>query len=106
MFALISYKNNQYRVIPGREYEIDLIDSEDKKIVFSEVLFYSDGDDNRVGTPILNGATVEAEVMGTVRSDKVSAIKFKSKKRYKRNLGHKQDYTKIKILNINIKNEK
>ena len=106
MFAIISHKNNQYKIVPGKEYEVALLDSKEKKVIFSDVMLYSDDKKVVVGEPMLKNVSVEAEIIGSTKGEKVTAIKFKSKKRYKRNLGHRQDYTKIKVLNINLKNEK
>lgn len=111
MFAVISHKGNQYKVEPNKQYEVDLIDQEistGKKntFTFSDVLLYSDNDKVEIGNPSISGATVEAELVENVRDDKVTVFKFKSKKRYKRTRGHRQDYTVIKITKINLKNEK
>jgi len=102
MFAVISFNGNQYKVAPNKELKIDLIpDTEEKTIKFNDVLLIND-DQNKVvvGEPTIKGALVEAEIVGTVRGEKLTGIKFRPKKRYKRNLGHKQDYTLVKILSI------
>jgi large subunit ribosomal protein L21 len=108
MFAVISYKGNQYKVEPNKECRIDLVEDaeEKKKITFSEVLLVSDEKQNHVGTPFINGASVEAEFAKDVRGDKVEVFKFHSKKRYKKTLGHTQSYSIIKVINIKLKNEK
>lgn len=101
MFAVIDHKGNQYKVEAGREYKIDLLDTEDKEITFSNVLLVSDDKETKVGAPYVAGITVLAENLGLARGEKITGIKFHAKKRYKRNLGHKQDYTLVKILSIN-----
>lgn len=108
MFAIISHNGNQYQVSPDKVYSIDLIESDekDKKIVFSDVLLFSDDKKVLVGEPTLRNVNVEAEILGTVRGEKLTATKFHAKKRYKRNLGHRQSYTSIKVLKINLTNEK
>ena len=108
MYAIISHNGNQYQVSPDKEYKIDLInaDAENNKIVFSDVLLFSDDKKVLVGEPKLSNVTVEAEILGLARGKKINAIKFHSKKRYTRNLGHREDYTLIKVLKINLKNEK
>ena len=101
MFAVISYNGNQYKVTPDKECRIDLIsDTEEKTLKFTDVLLISDDKKTTVGTPTIKGAEVEAEIIGLTRGEKLFGIKFRPKKRYKRNLGHKQDYTLIKILSI------
>jgi large subunit ribosomal protein L21 len=102
MFAVVSYKGNQYKVEPEKEYSIALADLEaESKFTFDEVLLVDDGKKIEVGTPFVKGAKVEAVVVGLLHDKKVTGIKFKAKKRYKRNLGHRQDYTVVKISSIN-----
>ncbi len=105
MFAVISHKGNQYKVETGKEYKIDLVDSNEdqKKIAFSDVLLANDGTKNIVGKPVIEGASVEAEILGNISDDKVLVFKFKAKKRYKRTGGHRQSYTLIKVTNISLK---
>jgi large subunit ribosomal protein L21 len=103
MFAVVSYKGNQYKVEPDKTYKFDLFDHVDeKKIVFSEILLVDDGKNVKVGTPNVEGASVEAEIIEDMKDKKVTATKFKAKKHYKRNLGHRQDYTLVKILGIKL----
>ena len=54
-----------------------------------------------VGNPTINGATVEAEVVGKGRDKKVVILKFKAKTRYRRKNGHRQHYTDLRVTNIN-----
>lgn len=100
MFAIVSYKGNQYKVEPDKVYEVALLKTEDKKISFDQVLLFSDKDVTKVGDPIIKDAIVEAEILGDVRDDKVKILKFKSKVHYQRRIGHRQDYTQVKILSI------
>ena len=104
MFAVISFKGKQYKVIEGQECRVDLIEGDDKKIVFDDILLLSDDKSTTVGTPKV-AATVEAEVLGETKGKKLSFLKFHSKKRYKRNLGHTERYTLVRITKIK-KNEK
>lgn len=101
MLAIISYKNNQYRVEEGGEYNFDLLDgSKDKKIIFDQILLVNDGKSVKIGTPEVKGAFVEGEIVGEVKGKKISSIKFHAKKRYKRTLGHSEKYTRVKISKI------
>lgn len=103
MFAIVSYKGKQYRVQEGKEYKIDLIDQDDEKnIIFSEVLLIDNDKDVKVGNPYITGATVSGEIIKDIKDDKVSGIKFHAKKHYKRNLGHRQQYTIVAIKKINL----
>lgn len=102
MFAIISYKGNQYKVYPNTDCRIDLIaDEKDSKISFSDVMLISDDSKTTVGEPYIKGATVEAEIQSNIAGKKVGVFKFHSKKRYTRNLGHRQKYTIVKIIKIN-----
>lgn len=107
MFAIISSKKNQYLVTEGKEYDIDLLNEKDQKtVIFSEVLLFSDGDKTLVGQPTIEGATVEAEILGEKRLPKTTVLKFHSKKRYQRKIGSRQEVSRIKIIKINVKDKK
>ena len=101
MFAVINHRGNQHRVVAGKEYKIDLIETDEKTITFSEILLLDTDKEVKVGTPYVEGASVTAEILGLARGEKLTAIKFRPKKRYQRNLGHRQDYTLVKITSIN-----
>ncbi len=104
MFAVISYKGNQYKVEPDRQYRIDQISDlaeDQKEIIFSDVLLLNNGETTLVGQPTVKGANVVAEVIGQVKDAKVRVFKFHAKKRYKRQHNHRQDYTVIKVVKIN-----
>jgi len=109
MFAIISYKGNQYKVEEGGQYKIALVSEEDKKaakLLFNDVLLISDDGKNIIGTPNIENASVQSEILGEVRDAKVTTLKFHAKKRYQRNIGHKQKKTLIKISKISFKDEK
>lgn len=91
----------QYRVEAGRTLDIDLLDDVDSgaTIELSEVLLLG-GSEGRVGTPLVEGARVLAEVLGEVKGDKIVVFRYKSRKRYRRRTGHRQRYTRIKITEI------
>ncbi len=103
MFAVVLHNGNQYKVEIGKEYKIDFPTDEidTKTVKFEEVLLVDNDKEVKVGTPTVAGAKVEADFLGFVRGEKVGAIKFKAKKRYKRTLGHKQTYGLIKVTSIN-----
>ncbi len=101
--AVIKIGGKQYKVTEGQALKIEKIDKEvGKKIDFKEVLLISDdkGKETQVGTPFIKGAKVEAEVLEQDRDKKIQVIKYKAKTRYKRNLGHRQYFTKVKITKI------
>ncbi len=102
MYAVVKILNKQYRVSPDLRMQVPLIDSEiGATLTFEEVLMVSDGDDIKVGAPLIDGASVAAEVLGHGRSRKIVVFKKKRRKNYRRKNGHRQQYTEIKITSIN-----
>ncbi len=96
--AVIATGGHQYVVSEGDVLDVELL-SADKKIDL-EPLLVIDGDKTTVGTPVVSGVKVTAEIIGQVRGDKVTAIRYKAKKRVNKIHGHKQNYTQIKIKSI------
>lgn len=83
----------------GQELEVELL-AEDKKPSF-EALLVVDGENTKVGTPVVEGAKVTAEVVEqSVKDEKVVAIRYKAKKRVNKRRGHRQRHTLIKIKSI------
>lgn len=101
MFAIISHKTKQYKVEVGQILRIDLDEeAKDKKIKFDQILLFSDDKTTKVGQPNVDGASVEGEILGEVKADKVKIAKFHAKKHYDRNNGHRQKYIEVKISSI------
>ena len=101
MYALFEYKGKQYKAEKDALIQVDKIDAEDgAKITIDSVLLVSDGDAVKVGTPYGNGAKVEVEVENSFRDKKVLVYKYKAKKDYHRLIGHRQEYTNIRVKNI------
>lgn len=101
MLAIIKTGGKQYKVGVGDKIKIEKVEGEEGSvIVFSDVLFVGDEKDVKIGTPIVEGAIVEAKIIKTEKQDKVTGMKFKAKKRYKVKFGHRQTMTEIEILSI------
>ena len=101
MYALFEYKGKQYQAEKDALIQVDKLDAEDgAKITIDSVLLVSDGDAVKVGTPYVNGAKVEVEVENSFRDKKVLVYKYKAKKDYHRLIGHRQEYTNIRVKNI------
>jgi large subunit ribosomal protein L21 len=96
--AIISTGGHQYVVSEGDVLEVELIKTE--KTATFEPLLVIDGDKITVGTPIVPKLTVTAEILGQVRGEKVTAIRYKAKKRVNKVHGHRQHLTQIKISKI------
>ena len=72
------------------------------EITINKVLLAADGDNGKSGTPVVEGASVTAKVLEHAKANKVLVIKRKRRKDYRRKNGHRQQYTKIEIVSINI----
>ena len=102
MYAVVKIKGQQYRVEPGSTLQVPLLDDEvGADVTFEEVLMLADGEDVKVGSPTVAGATVAAEVLRHGRSRKVVVFKFKRRKNYRRKKGHRQPFTEVSIKGIN-----
>jgi large subunit ribosomal protein L21 len=99
MQAVIRSGNKQYLVRPGQVLDVDLL-PEDAKTLELEPLLVIDGDKTQVGTPLLSGIKVTAEIIVETKGEKIKVLKFKPKKRVKKLTGHRQHYTQIRITAI------
>lgn len=101
MYAIIEAGGKQYRVEEGQELYIEKVNAEaGDTVTFDRVLMVG-GNDVKVGSPLVEGATVTAKVEKQGRAKKVVVYKFKPKKNYRRKQGHRQPYTKVVIDKIN-----
>ena len=100
MKAVIETGGKQYYVSEGTELYIEKLESEAGKTVkFDKVLMV----DGNVGTPFVDGAYVEAEVVKNGKGKKIIVYKYNQKKNYRRKQGHRQPYTKVEIKKIVVK---
>ncbi len=101
MYAVIVSGGKQHRVEEGEVLRLEKIEAETgATISFDQVLMVANGDDVKVGAPVVSGATVEAEVVAHGRGDKVTIIKFRRRKHSMKRQGHRQWYTEVKITGI------
>ncbi|GLI82781.1 MULTISPECIES: 50S ribosomal protein L21 [Rossellomorea] len=101
MYAIIETGGKQIRVTEGQEIFIEKLSAEQgDTVTFDKVLFVG-GDDVKVGSPLVAGATVTAKVEKQGRAKKLVVFKYKAKKNYRRKQGHRQPYTKVVIDTIN-----
>ena len=102
MYAVIATGGKQYRVSVGDELFIEKIAGEQgEDITFDQVLAVSDDESGlKAGTPMVDGASVSAEVVKQGKQKKVIVYKMNAKKGYRRKKGHKQDLTLVKIKDI------
>lgn len=103
MYAVIATGGKQYRVSVGDEIFVEKLAGEAGEAVnFSEVLMVSDDNGTKVGTPTLDGAAVEAEIVKQGKQKKIIVFKYKAKKGFRRKKGHRQPYTRVRINAINV----
>ncbi|HEX6800648.1 MAG TPA: 50S ribosomal protein L21 [Ktedonobacterales bacterium] len=101
MYAVIETGGKQYRVSPGQTVEVELLAAEPgTSVALDRVLLVSADGNTLVGTPIVPGAKVVGTVAREGRGPKIIVFKYKSKKRYRRTKGHRQDYTYLTITDI------
>jgi len=101
MYAVVKTGGKQYRVSAGEKLRIESIPAEvGQEIVLDQVLVVADGDQLKMGTPLVAGASVKAKVLKHGRGDKVLIFKMRRRKHYRRSQGHRQNYTEIEILGI------
>lgn len=104
MMAVITTGGKQYLVKEGQELTVEKLTNKPESTLEFDALLVTDeeGKDVKVGEPTVSGAKVSAKVMEHGRAKKVSVIKYKPKSRYRRNVGHRQPFTKIKIEKITV----
>lgn len=103
MIAVVKTGGKQYLVEEGSILKIEKIPGEvGEQAVFSEVLARAenDGSNVSVGTPLVNGSSVQATILEQGRGKKISVIKYKPKVRYRRKVGHHQLFTKVKVTSV------
>ena len=102
MYAIIRDRTCQHRVSPGDRVEIALVDGAEKgkPIEFNEVLLFADGEDIRVGKPLVEGAKVTGVVAGESKGKKLEVLKYRRREMYRRRIGHRQHYTVVNITKV------
>lgn len=104
MYAVIKTGGKQYKVAEGDTIKVEkLVAEAGKSVEFTDVLLIADGESVTVGTPLVKGASVTAKVTEQGRGPKIKIIKFKRRKQYRRQNGHRQSYTELAITGIKAK---
>ena len=102
MYAVIETGGKQYKVAEGDFIFVEKLEVEEgSSVTFDKVLMAGEGDDVKVGAPVLEGATVEAKVVKNGKAKKIYVFKMKRKKNERTKKGHRQPYTKVEITKIN-----
>lgn len=101
MYAIIETGGKQYRVEKGDIIDVELIDSEaGKKVEFKNVLFIHSSGTTKIGNPHVTKSVVHGEYVQEVKGPKVIAFKYKKRKPFRRKVGHRQRYARVKITEI------
>ncbi|PSF05853.1 50S ribosomal protein L21 [Marinobacter fuscus] len=101
MYAVIVSGGKQHRVKEGETLKLEKLEVETGgSVEFDRVLLVADGDNVKVGAPVVDGAKVTAEVVSHGRHDKVQIIKFRRRKHSMKRQGHRQWFTEVKITGI------
>jgi len=102
MYAVIKTGGKQYRVAAGEKLKVEQIPADiGQELTLSEVFAVGSGDAVRLGAPLVEGASVKAVVVSHGRHDKVRIFKMRRRKHYQKRQGHRQNYTEIRIEEIN-----
>ena len=101
MKAIIVTGGKQYTVAEGDVLYIEKLEVEAEATVkFDEVLAILDGENSKIGAPVVEGACVEAKVVKNGKGKKIHVLRYKAKKGEKKKIGHRQPYTKVEITKI------
>ncbi|MEM7543588.1 MAG: 50S ribosomal protein L21 [Pseudomonadota bacterium] len=101
MQAVIKTGGKQYRVAEGDTLNVETLKGEaGDDLEFTDVLMLSDGDQVEVGTPTVAGAKVAAKIIEHGRGEKIRIVKFRRRKHHRKQMGHRQNYTRVQITSI------
>ncbi|MBQ13373.1 MAG: 50S ribosomal protein L21 [Gammaproteobacteria bacterium] len=101
MYAVIVSGGKQHRVEEGEVLKLEKLDgASGEKVAFDKVLMVGEGESVKIGTPYVKGSQVTAEVLNQGRGKKIQVIKFNRRKQYRKQQGHRQWFTEVKITGI------
>ena len=102
MYAVVKTGGKQYKVAPGEKLKVEQIPADvGAQVVLDQVLLVGEGDDVRLGQPVVAGAAVNATVVSHGRHDKVRIFKMRRRKHYQKHQGHRQNFTELQISAVN-----
>ena len=103
MYAVFETGGKQFRAEPGARLRVPSLDVEPgETVTFDRVLLAGDGDDISIGAPVVDGATVKAEVVAHGKTKKIIVFKRKRRKNYRKKQGHRQKFTEIRIEAVSV----
>lgn len=102
MYAVVASGGKQYKVKEGEVLRVEKLAGDvGSEVSFDQVLMLSDGENVKVGKPVLEGAMVRGHIVEQDKYRKILVFKYKRRKRYRRKQGHRQTFTAVKIDSIN-----
>lgn len=103
-YAIVLDGGKQYKAVVGQTIDVDRYEIEaGEEVDLNEVLLVRNGDSTSVGTPLVEGVSVHATVIGQVKGPKVVVFRYKAKERIRTKTGHRQKYTRLRIDAIEMK---
>jgi large subunit ribosomal protein L21 len=103
MYAVIKTGGKQYKVAAGGKLKVESLPVEvGGEVEIKDVLMVADGENVRIGSPTVSGASVKATVLAHGRGEKVMIFKMRRRKHYRKSQGHRQNFTEIRIDGISL----
>ncbi len=103
MYAVFQSGGKQHRVAEGQTVRLEKIEvAPGESIEFDNILMISNGEDVKIGTPYVAGGKVTAEIVTHGRGEKIKVVKFRRRKHSRKQMGHRQWFTEVKITAINV----
>ena len=103
-YAIVLDGGKQYKAVVGQTIDVDRYEIEaGEEVDLNDVLLVNNGDKIHVGTPLVEGASVRATVVGQVKGPKLIVFRYKAKERIRTKTGHRQKYTRLRIDAIEMK---
>ncbi|MBA2816019.1 50S ribosomal protein L21 [Candidatus Pantoea persica] len=101
MYAVFQSGGKQRRVSEGQTVRLEKLDkATGETIEFDQVLMIANGEDVKIGAPLVSGGVIKAEIVAHGRGEKVKIVKFRRRKHYRKQAGHRQWFTDVKITGI------
>lgn len=101
MYAVVESGGKQHRVIKGETLKVEKLDlATGESLTIDQVLMVGEGESVKIGAPYVAGSSVTAEVVSHGRHEKVTIVKFRRRKHHRKQMGHRQWYTELKITSI------
>ncbi|OGF48101.1 MAG: 50S ribosomal protein L21 [Candidatus Firestonebacteria bacterium RIFOXYA2_FULL_40_8] len=101
-YVIIESGARQYKVQEGDVFNVEKVETKGKEREMDKVLMAVDGDKVKIGKPVLKDVKVIAEVIGEVKGEKIRVFRYRKTEQYRKTIGHRQQYTRLKITKIEV----